>query len=146
MEILFNKSTFDSQNIKCLTLNIFLGTKKTMNVSNLSLAEAYYKALNHKDIGEVAQYLHPDAHFLSPFFELKGKEAVLGVIKVFMQNFNSISIRAKCGSPSQVMIAYDVNFSEAFDTIRTAVLMTFKDNLIFGIELFFDPRTFEKNK
>ena len=44
-----------------------------------------------------------------------------------------------------VMLTYDAEFGEPIGTCRTAVLMTFKDQLIERLELFFDARPFEKD-
>lgn len=114
------------------------------NESNLAVAEAYYKAVNEKNLEEVAQYLHDKVQFLSPFAQKDGKEGVLEALKGFMQSFDTISIRSKFEAANQVMLAYDVIFPEPIGAIRSAVLMTFKDNLIFKIELFFDTRQFER--
>jgi hypothetical protein len=43
------------------------------------------------------------------------------------------------------MLTYDAEFGEPIGICRTAVLMTFKDQLIERLELFFDARPFEKN-
>lgn len=117
-----------------------------MNESNLTVAEKYYSAMNRKDLATATQYLHPQAEFLSPFFEVKGKEKVVDAIKGFMQSFHTISIRAKFESEDQIMFVYDVTFPESAFTIRSAVLMNFKEHLIARIELFFDPRPFTEVK
>lgn len=113
-----------------------------MNESNLAIAEAYYNGLNKKNLIEVSKYLHSDVHFVSPFMQKQEKEVVLDAIKGFMEVFSTLSIRAKFESSNQVAIVYDVNFPEQVHrgSIRTAALLTFKENLIFAIELFFDPR------
>jgi hypothetical protein len=43
------------------------------------------------------------------------------------------------------MLTYDGDFGEPIAICRTAVLMTFKHDLIGRIEIFFDARPFEKN-
>ncbi len=53
-------------------------------------------------------------------------------------------IRTKFSSDNQVMLAYDLNCVSPIGTIRVAALMTFEDNLILSIELFFDARVFDK--
>lgn len=115
-----------------------------MSTSNLMIAQKYYAAMNHKDLATATSYLHPDVEFLSPFLEIKGKEKVIDAVSGFMQSFNMISIRAKFESDNQVMLVYDVAFHESAFTIRSAVLLDFKEDLIARIELFFDPRPFIK--
>jgi hypothetical protein len=42
------------------------------------------------------------------------------------------------------MLAYEADFGEPVGICRTAVLMTFKDDLIVLIELFYDARPFAR--
>jgi hypothetical protein len=51
--------------------------------------------------------------------------------------------RAKFASSDEVMLAYDLEFSEPIGMCRTAALMIFKDRLIARLELFLDARPFE---
>ena len=53
-------------------------------------------------------------------------------------------MRVKFAFGNQVMLAYDLNCVSPIGTIRVAALMTFEDNLISSIELFFDARAFDK--
>ena len=117
---------------------------KTMAEKNVSSAEAYYRAMNDKDATGVAEHLHPDIQFIGPMATLAGKDAVLQAAKGFMSLAKEIRIRAKLGSEDQVMLTYDGDFGEPIGICRTAVWMTFKDDLIGRIELFFDARPFEK--
>lgn len=111
---------------------------------NAALAEAYYNAMNNKDLPGTARYLHPEVHFLSPFAELKGKEAVLGAIKGFISYLNNLTIRSKFEFGNQLSLVYDGDFPEPIGNVRTAALMTFQDDLIIDLELFFDARPFAK--
>ena len=116
----------------------------TIAERNVASAEAYYKAMNDKDLATVARHLHPDVQFIGPMANLAGKEAVLEAAKRFISFINGIRIRARFGSEDQAMLTYDANFGEPIGICRTAVLMTFKDDLIARLELFFDARPFEK--
>lgn len=117
-----------------------------MNEKNIHLAEEYYKAMKSKDLPRIEGYLHPEVHFLSPLAEAKGKEAVLEGIKKFISFFNDLNVRAKFGSENQAVIIYDVDCSEPIGSIRTTALLTFKENLISDIELFFDAGVFTAAK
>lgn len=44
------------------------------------------------------------------------------------------------------MLAFDINFPAPIGVVRSAVLMSFKDNLIHRNEMFYDPRALESNK
>ena len=117
----------------------------TVTERNVTTAEAYYKAMNDKDLAGVARHLHPEVRFVGPMADLVGKEAVLEAAKRFVTLIKSLRVRAKFGSDDTAMLAYDVDFGEPIGICRTAVLMTFKEGLIASIELFYDARPFEKN-
>lgn len=117
-----------------------------MSKSNVSVAEAYYTAMAKKDMNEMEKYLHPEARLISPLDELEGKEAIRSAAKRFTELFTALTIRAKCGSDDQAMLAIDLNFPAPIGNVRTAVLVSFKEELMAKIELFFDPRYLEPNK
>ena len=117
-----------------------------MNEKNLATAAAYYNAMNNKDISDVAQYLHADIQFKAPLAQITGKETVLEAAKGFMNVYNSLTIRAKFSSGNQVMLAYDLDCPAPIGLFMSAALMTFEDNLITRIELFYDARPFDTQK
>lgn len=117
---------------------------KTAAEKNVAIAEAYYRAMNNKDVSGIAECLHPDIQFVSPMATLSGKDAVLEAAKRFMSLVKRITIHAKVSSADRVMLTYDGDFGEPIGICRTAVFMTFKDHLIARLELFFDARPFEK--
>lgn len=117
-----------------------------MSETNLASAEAYYKAMNNKDLSGVAQCLHPDVQFIGPLAETKGKEALLEAVKGFMPLFNSLTVHAKFSSGNQVMLSYYVDFPAPIGIFRAAALMTFENGLISCLELFYDARPFEEKK
>jgi hypothetical protein len=112
---------------------------------NVASAEAYYQAMNDKDLAGVATQLHPGVRFMAPLADLTGKEAVLEAAKRFVNLTKSLRVRAKFGSDDKAMLTYDVDFGEPIGICRTAALMTFQDSLIVRIELFYDARPFERN-
>lgn len=114
--------------------------------NNISIVEAYYTAMGKKNLVDMAQYLHPNVQLISPFATITGKEAVLNSAKQFLHVFESLTIRAKCGSENQVMFAIDVNYPAPIGLLRTAVLVTIQDNLIASTELFHDTKIFDLNK
>jgi len=111
---------------------------------NINIAELYSEAMNNKDLNKIALYLHPKVKFLGPLAQLEGKEAVLESAKGFLEIVDSVKMRVKFASGNQVMLAYDLNCVSPIGTIRVAALMTFEDNLISAIEVFFDARVFDK--
>ncbi|MDO8953296.1 MAG: nuclear transport factor 2 family protein [Gammaproteobacteria bacterium] len=117
-----------------------------MSDKNLHTALAYYRAMNDKDLSEVAKYLHPEVTLLSPLAEVLGKDAALAAAKGFCSLIKKLTIRAQFSAQDQVMLAFDVDFPAPIGTLRSAVLMTFKDGLIKNNEMFYDPRAIENSK
>ena len=116
-----------------------------MNISALSLAEAYYTAMGEKNIAILEKYVHPDIQFIAPLAKLKGKEAYIEATKGFMSFFKTLTIQAKFGSEDQAMLAYDVDFPAPIGNVHSAVLLTFHEGLVAKIELFYDARPFGQN-
>jgi len=116
-----------------------------MAQSNAASAEAYYKAMNDKDLSAMRRQLHPDVRLVTPMEDLAGKAAVLEAAKRLVNLIKSIEVHAKFESEDQAMLTYDMDFGEPIGVCRVAALMTFKDGLIVRNELFFDTRPFETN-
>ncbi|MCE5293583.1 MAG: nuclear transport factor 2 family protein [Chlamydiales bacterium] len=117
-----------------------------MNDKNLASGVAYYEAMGRKDLSTIETYLHPDVRLISPLAEITGKENVLNSVTHFLDVFNTLTIRASCGNDNHVMLAYDLHCAAPFGLVRGAVLLTFKDGLIFQYELFYDARPFVSKK
>jgi ketosteroid isomerase-like protein len=115
-----------------------------MSEENIRKAESYYQAINNKDLAAAAQYLHPDVRVLSPMMEIEGKEVVLDGVQRFMAMISTLTIRERFSSGDKVVLIYDIDSPAPVGTLRASALITFKDNLIIRIELFFDARPFEK--
>jgi ketosteroid isomerase-like protein len=113
--------------------------------TTVNLALAYYQAVGNKDTVALAEFLHPDVRLIGPLDEVAGKEAVHQAVTKFAALFKSLRVRASFGSQDQAMVNYDVDFGQPFGICRTVSLLTFQQNLIARIELFFDARPFEKN-
>jgi len=118
----------------------------TDNGRNLAVAENYYHQMLQKNFGAMEKCLHPDVHFIGPLAEMYGKEAVVLAAKNLSQVLRDIKIRSKFAYQNQVMFAYDFMFTEPIGELRAAVLMTFTEQIISKIELFFDGRPFEEKK
>lgn len=111
---------------------------------NIAIAQDYYTAMAEKDAAGLEQRLHPAVHFVSPLAELHGKEDVFAAAKGFMGAFQSLTIRVSFGSDDQVMLVLDTMFPAPIGNLRTASLVTIKDELITKIELFYDGKQLEK--
>ncbi len=113
---------------------------------NIVAAQAYYQAINNKDVAAAEKYLHADVVVTSPLDNLVGKEAVLKALNFFIPYVKNLTVRTACGGDNQVMLAVDVEYHEPIGMLKTAALMTFQDGLIVRNEIFFDARVFEKLK
>ena len=111
-----------------------------MSDKNLTSALAYYQALNDKDLTTAEKYLHPNVKLISPLATVTGKAAVLDSLVGFTKVCNKVVIRAQFNSGNQVMLALNAEFVAPIGTLRTAVLMQFKDGLIHSNELFYDGK------
>ena len=116
-----------------------------MDKNNVAIAEAYYTAMSQKNVAGAERYLHPEVHFIGPIQETMGKTAFLEGVKRLVSSFKTLTIRTKCGSGNQVMLAYDLEFPDPIGNCRTASLLTFQEGLIIKIELFFDARPFAQS-
>lgn len=115
-----------------------------MTGKNIMLAKAYYQAMNEKDFSAVEKYWHSDARLITPFGERQGKDAILPAVKEFINSFETLIIRASFGSENQAMLVVDLDYPLPIGKLRSAVLMTFKDDCIIESELFFDTHPFMK--
>lgn len=116
----------------------------TIETSFVTLTKRYYESIVSQDFGWINDSLGTDIAFLSPFYEISGKEAVMEVIQKFSEMINDIHIRSIMADDSQVMLAYDVVFKLPYGKERAAALISFQDQKIVHIELFFDRKPFDK--
>lgn len=117
-----------------------------MTEKNIASVVAYYTAMSHKDLSSMEQYLHPNVQLISPFATIKGKETILKAAQQFFSLFESLTIRAKFGSGNQVMVVIDLACPAPVGILRTAVLITFQENLIASTELFHDTQLINKKR
>ncbi|WP_186649548.1 nuclear transport factor 2 family protein [Fluviispira vulneris] len=107
---------------------------------NLDMALNYYSFVVQKKINEIEKLLHPDVEFISPIKALHGKENVTPWIADYCNFAQEIEVRAKFSHDDQVMLAFDL--TSVAGKSRAAVLMTFLNQSIKKIELFFDASPF----
>ncbi len=111
---------------------------------NLETGESYLAAWKNKDIDAIASFLDPDVHFKGPMTEVDGAGAVLAGAQRMLPMLRDLQIRSKFASGNQAIFTYDFICQEPIGVCRTAELMTFENDRIKSIELFFDARPFEK--
>ena len=111
-----------------------------MHTKNAALAEEYYTLLGKKNAEGIKKYLHPDVELYSPLAIVKGKEAVFKAASNFSNMIKSLTIRAKFGAVDKAMIVCDSEIPGMTESFPTASLLSFRDELIVRIELFYDGR------
>ncbi len=99
-----------------------------------------------KDLTVVGRYLHADVQCLGPLVKVAGKENVLEANKKFVSLFKTLTIRSSFASGDQAMIVYDLECATPINHFSSAVLLTFQDDLIAKIKLFYDARPFDTKK
>jgi hypothetical protein len=117
-----------------------------METNNLTRAEDYYRLVGEKNVDGIKKYLHADVQFYGPLATLTGKEAVIAATSNFMNAFKSLTIRAKFSAKDQAMVVYDVDVPGIAKDFPGASLLTFRDDLIVRIELFYDGSRFMEKK
>lgn len=109
-----------------------------MHTSNVALAEEYYTLIGEKNAEGIKKYLHPDVELYGPLAVLKGKETVFKAASNFINMIKSLTIRAKFGAGDQAMIVCDSVIPGMAESFPSASLLSFRDELIVRIELFYD--------
>lgn len=114
---------------------------------HITIAKSYYRAMLEKDFDKMASYLDDAVQIISPLSTVHGKNDVVHAAKNFAALLQDVQIRSEFSSDNQIMFAYDMILPEPIDRLRSALLMSFNDQLINKIELFYDARPLiEKGK
>lgn len=109
-----------------------------MQAKNVDIAEKYYTFMGEKNIEAIEKFLHPEVELLSPFALVEGKEAVLKASENYVTLFKKLNIRKKFGGENQAVLIQDLEIPGMEELFRAAVLITFQEELIIKIELFYD--------
>jgi len=118
-----------------------------MDICYAVKAEKYYRLIGGKDVDGIKEFIHSNVEFYGPLAALKGKQAVIEATHNFMKAFNSLKIRAKFGEGNQAVVIYDVDIPGVAKNFPGVSLLTFQEDLIIKIELFYDGSPFsQKNK
>ena len=115
----------------------------TTTASGKQLAEEYISAWRRKDPEAMSKLLDPEVHLKSPVTETIGREKFLETVRKIVPMLRNVRVRASLASESQAMFVYDFELDSPIGTIPTANLMTFENDRIRNVEMFFDARPFE---
>ncbi len=121
-----------------------MNTNFEQTQKNIDAAINYYRCMLAKDFEGMEAYLHPEVALTSPLSTISGKEVVVEAAQSLTDILKDIVFRSKLGANNQVMLAYNFILTEPIGMLRAAVLIHFKDELIYSIELFFDSKPFEQ--
>lgn len=117
-----------------------------MSNKNLTIAVAYYEAINQNNPSLAAESLADRVKIISPLATKSGKVNVVEALKGFCSAVEHVSITAKFSSESQVMLAYDMLFPKPIGSLRAAGLLDIEQGLITRIELFYDGQAIINKK
>jgi SnoaL-like protein len=120
--------------------------KMAETTSFVSIADEYFRALENHDLQAVAGLLQPNLHFKGPLGERDGRDQfVSGLERLLpMWRLQKINVRGRFQSGNQVVLIYDFVCAEPLGMCRIAEFLSFEGEKIKDIELFLDPRPFEK--
>jgi len=113
-------------------------------LSTTEIANEYLNVWKEKNTDAIAALIHPEVHFKGPMAEFEGKDQFLAACHRMFPMLREFRVRSTAASENQVVAIYDFVCIEPIGVCRTAELITFDDDLIRGVELFFDARPFEK--
>lgn len=111
-----------------------------MNKSNLEYAKQYYDWIVKKDLNNINNLLHETIEFVGPMCTIKGKSEVFSAITGYAKIVEDIEIIDKFSSNDKVMLTYLLTYQG--QKSRAAVMLTFANNLIKKLELYYDPTPF----
>jgi hypothetical protein len=114
-----------------------------MEIDLAEKAEKYYQLVSEKNVEGIKDFLDTHVEFYSPLSSLKGKEAVVQATTGFMHSFSVLKIKEKFGSKDKALIIYHIDIPELVKDFPGASLLTFYQDKIVRIELFFDASPFK---
>jgi hypothetical protein len=115
-----------------------------MSTNVLELGEAYFDALNQKDISRISALVDPAIKFKMPLGEYLNRENFLSAVQRMLISSRTVRLKSKFASDNQGMFIYEIQFNDPVGTVKAASLMTVEGDKIKEIEVFFDARPFEK--
>ena len=114
--------------------------------NNLKTGIAYYSSMNDRDFDTMSSYLHPEVICISPLDIISTKEVVVSAAKNFSNFFKTIIIKEEFTSEHKVVLLLETACSEPVGCFRSTSVLSFEKGLISKIELFYDPRPFERKE
>ena len=124
----------------CALLYSISAQGSNMNHDNVTIAEAYYTAINEKNAADMGKYLAPDIHYVNPLAEMTSKEEALTAAKKLFPLTKGVTIHRIFSSGDQVVVIFDLEFLPPIGNLPIAALLTIHNKLITKLEMFFDPR------
>ena len=109
---------------------------------NIKLAEQHYKNMVDHNFDAMEEYIDNEIELFGPFGKTTGKVDVIAGAKMFASVVSDIKIFEKFSADNKVMLAYEAIFNNNLGSARAAALITFNNDKIVKIELFYDPKPF----
>ena len=117
-----------------------------MSDNNLTIAIAYYEAINQNNPSLAAERLADNVKIITPLATKCGKANVVEALKKMCSIVESVTIKTKFSSEDQVMLAIDMLFPKPIDILRVASLLNFERGFIARIEMFYDGQAIISKK
>jgi len=111
-------------------------------IDRKSIAAAYIDAVGKKDFASVEGMLAPDLAFKGPFMQLASAAEFIGALRRLSPILDRNDIRYVFADADRACVVYDFVTSTASGSIPTIEVVTFRDDKIAAIELFFDRMQF----
>jgi ketosteroid isomerase-like protein len=107
-----------------------------------SLAVRYIELVGEKQYDGVAELLAPDVSFKGPFTTVNSSDAFIASLRHMAPVWERNSIRAAFSEGDQACVIYDFVSNTQTGAVPCIELLTFNDEKIQSVELFFDRAAF----
>jgi ketosteroid isomerase-like protein len=107
-----------------------------------TLVAQYIEAVGAKDYDAVSRYLSPDLSFKGPFMQSESADAFIASLKRMAPIWEANRIREVFAEGDRACVIYDFVSNTEAGAMPCIELLTFRDDRIASIELFFDRAQF----
>jgi|GEM_PF-1408816 len=109
------------------------------------IVEAYFAAMNARDITAIGKTLHPELHFVGHTGETHGRESFLQTMGKVLDRLEKVDVTERFSLGGQSAYVYNMFFAHPLNPVRTASLMTHEDGAIKKIETIYDSKALEND-
>ncbi len=107
-----------------------------------SLATQYIEFVGNKNYDAVADILAPDVSFKGPFMASNSAQDFIAALRRMAPIWKGNVLRAAFADDERACVIYDFVSNTEAGSIPSVELLTFRDDRISSVELFFDRMQF----